>query len=140
MRQLRYAGDPSLLSVAEEVSDDVTELIDDMWVIMYHNKGIGLAANQIGVLKRVIVIHCETFRQSFINPVITRRYGGKGLSREGCLSYPGIRVGVFRYKNIVVEGADENGAHIKRKLKGHSAYCVQHEIDHLNGVTIKDIK
>ncbi|MCP4342921.1 MAG: peptide deformylase [Desulfobulbaceae bacterium] len=140
MKKLRYNGSPALFSVAEEVSEDVKELIADMWDVMYLHKGIGLAANQIGVLKRVIVIHCETFRQAFINPVITRRYGGKGLSREGCLSYPGIRVGVFRYKNIVVEGTDEKGAHIKRKLKGHSAYCVQHEIDHLNGVTIKDIK
>jgi peptide deformylase len=129
----------ALTSVSKEVErdEDVSELLDAMWLEMKESRGIGLAANQIGVLKRVIIINAKGFSQEFINPVITKKYGGKAMSVEGCLSFPGIQVKVSRYKNIVIEGLDGNMNPVKRKLKGLQAYCAQHEVDHLNGITIE---
>ncbi len=135
---LKSSMHPALVSTAilVEHGTNETKLLDAMWALMYSSKGAGLAANQVGILKRVIVVHAKGFKQEFINPVITKRYGGKTMSREGCLSYPGLEMRISRYKNIVVEGFDGNWNPIKRKLKGLAAYCVQHEIDHLNGKTI----
>ncbi len=125
---------------AQEVADkdSVTLLIGAMWAVMYHNKGIGLAANQLGQLDRVIVVHANGFKQAIINPIITKSYGGKTLNREGCLSFPGLQTKVIRHKQIIVEGYDANWKPVKRKLKGLAAYCVQHEVDHLNGITINE--
>lgn len=105
---------------------------------MYQGRGVGLSANQVGELKRIIVIHADGFKQVIINPVIIKTYGGKSTQKEGCLSSPGLQVVKVRFKQIIVEGFDENWKPIKRKLKGLAARCVQHEIDHLNGVTIND--
>jgi len=124
---------------AEEVPQHdmgVTLLIIEMWELMYRHRGIGLAANQVGELQRVIVLHVGSFKQAIINPIITRQYGGKATSKEGCLSYPALCVPMVRDRQIIVEGFDQNWKPIKRKLKGLAAYCVQHEIDHLNGITI----
>lgn len=129
---------PALASIAEEVATgaNVRELIDSMWDLMYSSKGIGLAANQVGVLSRVIVVHANGFKQEFINPVITKRRGGSALVSEGCLSFPGVKTKMLRSRHIIVEGFDRDWKPVKRKLKGLAAYCVQHEIDHLNGKTI----
>jgi peptide deformylase len=131
-------GNSPLSVVAEEVreGEDVSTLLDSMWATMYASKGIGLAANQVGELKRVFVMHANGLKQEFINPVITKSYGGKTTNREGCLSYPGVTVPVIRYKQVIVNAFDRKGKPFKRKLKGLAAFCAQHEIDHLDGITI----
>jgi len=135
-----YTAHPALhtTAVAVPFNDDITPLIDAMWSIMYAHNGAGLAANQVGVLKRVIMVHVGCFKQVIINPIVMRRYGGRSTAKEGCLSYPGLQVLVVRDHQIAIKGFDQNWKPIKRKLKGLAAYCVQHEIDHLNGITIGD--
>ena len=128
-------------SVPAEQDENLSAEIKRMFGIMYsggYTEGIGLAANQIGLNKRVIVIDVNGLKQEFINPVITKTLGRKIISTEGCLSFPGKKVRVWRYPQIVVEGFDANWAPIKRKLKGLAACVVQHEIDHLDGITIND--
>lgn len=137
---LKTDGHPALKNVATDLDngEDVTSIVSRMWSVMTHERGIGLANNQVGGSKRIIVVHANGFRQEFINPVITKRYGGKTTSREGCLSFPGLNVSVVRDKQIIVEGFDHKWKPIKFKLKGLASCCVQHEIDHLDGITIKD--
>lgn len=137
-------GHPYLKMKAEPVEQDelprVKELIPLMFETMYLNKGAGLAAPQVRVLKRVIVMHANGFKQAIINPVITKRYGGRATALEGCLSFPGVKVRVTRSKQVIIEGFDQDWNPIKRKLKGLAARCAQHEIDHLDGITIEDYK
>ena len=95
-------------------------------------------ANQIGILKRVIVVDTGDFRQAFVNPTIERRYGGLHTQREGCLSYPDKTVPMVRAKQIIVTGWDEHWRPLRFKLKGFNARVVQHEVDHLDGRTIMD--
>lgn len=136
--RLKLTKGSALTTVAEPVEPgtDVTELLVAMWALMFSHHGVGLAANQVGVLKRIIVVYANGLRLRLINPVITKCYGGKITGLEGCLSYPGVEVKMTRYKNIVVEGFDGDWKPVTLKLRGFIAYCVQHEIDHLNGKTI----
>jgi peptide deformylase len=137
--QIRQGKNPVLKSVALEVApgERMDDLIDGMWKAMYQHKGIGLAANQVGELLRVVVVNVGGFKQEFINPVITERKGGQTTSKEGCLSFPNLTsVPVSRYRRITVEGFDRDWKPVKRKLKNLASFCVQHEIDHLNGITI----
>lgn len=137
---LQTRGAAVLHQVAEPVEkgEDMTPLLDRMWQVMVKERGIGLAANQVGVLKRVIIVSIPGgFCQELINPVITKRSKGIARSVEGCLSYPGAKISMKRAKTIVVEGYDRDGKHVRRKCRGIEAYCVQHEIDHLNGRTIE---
>lgn len=131
---------PALHLIATEVpyKTDVSTLIDTMWDTMCHDHGIGLAANQVARMIRVIVVDANGFKQELINPVITKSYGGKSTAKEGCLSVPGKSITKVRDKKIIVEGFDRNWNPVRRKLKGLAAICVQHEIDHLNGITIED--
>lgn len=137
--KLVHRAHPALRAAAAEVpfKTDVSWLIIVMWAEMTQGRGCGLAANQLGELDRVIVVHVDNFKQEIINPVITKRYGGKTTSREGCLSFPGITAPMIRDRQIIVEGFDRYWKPIKRKLKGRAAICVQHEVDHLDGVTIE---
>jgi len=137
-RKILKEGAPELSQVAEDVEykEDVANLIADMFDTMHHNSGIGLAANQIGVLKRIIVLKTSKGDVAVINPVIKARTGGPVHSSEGCLSFPGRTVRKRRYKRVVVVGFDENWFPIKLTLRGLDAFCGQHEIDHLHGVTI----
>ncbi|MHA1835399.1 MAG: peptide deformylase, partial [Candidatus Odinarchaeia archaeon] len=133
---LRFGSDPALHTVCEDIPEsNVNNLLDSMWATMYGQKGIGLAAPQIGETKRAIVMHVNGLKLELINPVITKMYGGKTTSKEGCLSYPNKRVSMLRYKQVVIEGYDRNWVWKKRKLKGLAAMCAQHEVDHLNGIT-----
>lgn len=138
VKKLRYRNDPVLHTVAAEIpkGEPVDLLIDVMWQTMYQHRGVGLAAPQIGESVRAIVVDANGFKQEFINPVIIKSYGGKATSREGCLSFPGEVVPKVRYRQIIVEGFTKEWQPIRRKLKGLAAYCVQHEVDHLEGVTI----
>lgn len=135
-----------LHQVSEPVphGQDVAELVDAMRSLLTTaevpgGRGIGLAANQVGVLKRVIVICIPgSLDQEFINPVITQRYGGKETAREGCLSWPTLNMPKERDRKIVVEGYDREWRPIMKRLVGLAARAVQHEVDHLDGITIAD--
>lgn len=97
--------------------------------------GVGLAANQVGETKRIIMIDNGGFKAVILNPVITRRYGGQVNSKEGCLSFPGKLALVVRHKQITVEGYDTDWIPVAFKLKGVNAIVVQHEVDHLDGIS-----
>lgn len=138
--EIKTFSHPALHAPALEVpsGEDVTPLVNEMWRLMFEHRGIGLAANQVGELKRLIVVSVGGFRQEIINPVITKRYGGRNTSREGCLSFPGAQITKVRDNQIIVEGFDRKWSPIRRKLKGLAARCVQHEVDHLDGKNITD--
>ena len=138
MTELVKVGGAVLSKVAVNVpsGQDVSDLIQVMRDCLALEKGAGLAANQIGWLERVILINVADYVGAIINPVITKRSGKLVNSTEGCLSFPGRKVIVKRDKMVTIEGFDENWQPIKKKLRGFSAFCAQHEIDHLNGITI----
>ncbi|AUR98384.1 polypeptide deformylase [Vibrio phage 1.250.O._10N.261.55.E11] len=138
MLQVLKDNEEALRTVASEVApwEDVSQLVADMNSTMVKSKGIGLAANQVGVLKRVIVMATKNYTGAIINPVITNRTETVKTSSEGCLSVPNKQAKVKRHYKITVEGFDENWNPLVLNLKQLSAYCAQHEIDHLNGITI----
>ena len=123
----------------EEINDKVRELINDMVETMHKYDGIGLAAPQVGVLKRIIVIDLgeETEIIKLINPEIISQKGEQKCE-EGCLSIPNYYAQVIRPKEIKVRGLDENGEAIEITAKEVMAVALAHEIDHLEGVLFKD--
>jgi peptide deformylase len=135
---LRYP-DPRLQQVAapvERVDDSIRELVGDMAQTMYEAPGIGLAATQIDVHLRVIVIDLSEKRdalQVFINPEILNTGGEVTVHEEGCLSVPGIFENVERPGTITVRALNERGEAFSIEAEGLLAVCLQHEIDHLNG-------
>jgi peptide deformylase len=138
--EIKTGNYKTLTQVAAPVphGEDVKGLICDMWQVMSKHNGIGLAANQVGALKRVIVVHTNGFSTAIINPSITKLSGKVKNSKEGCLSFPKLTKTMKRDNIVVVEGFDENWNPIKKKVRALSAFCVQHEIDHLNGITISN--
>ena len=135
--------DPRLRKQAvpvKTVDDDVRRLIDDMTETMYAAPGIGLAAVQVNVQKRVIVIDISEDQSDlrvFINPEITEK-SGEQESEEGCLSVPGVYAPVTRANSIVVRALDKNGAEFTLETSGMLAVCIQHEVDHLEGKVFVD--
>ncbi len=135
---LRYP-DPRLQQVAapvERVDDSIRGLVGDMAQTMYEAPGIGLAATQIDVHLRVIVIDLSEKRdtlQVFINPEIVNAGGDLTVHEEGCLSVPGIFENVERPGTITVRALNERGEAFSINAEGLLAVCLQHEIDHLNG-------
>ena len=132
-----------LYQIAEPVpqDEDITELYRDMLELMILNKGIGLAAPQIGISKRLIVFRLGRIPYVIINPKITKRKLGKMRSLEGCLSFPQTipkrcQIKMSRDKQIVVEGFNQYWKPIRLKLRGLDSCVIQHEIDHLNDITI----
>jgi peptide deformylase len=119
----------------DQVDDQLRQLIDDMAETMYAAPGIGLAATQVDVHKRLIVIDVsedKTGLTAFINPRIVEA-DGKTTYEEGCLSVPGIYEEVERAEHVVVEALDRNGKPFRLEADGLLAICIQHEIDHLDG-------
>lgn len=113
-------------------------LIDDMMRIMKLAHGVGLAAPQVGISERVIVVAPEGVRSTaMINPVIVKAEG-EMVGEEGCLSIPGLYGDVKRYAYVEVEALDRKGRELVFELEGMSARIVQHEIDHLDGVLFTD--
>lgn len=126
----------------EVVDDDVRRLVDDMAETMYAAPGIGLAANQVGVAKRVAVVdvtHPDGAPKLYVlvNPVIVSR-SGEILWEEGCLSFPGFHVDVDRAAHVVVRALDRSGKRFEVEADDLLAVAMQHEIDHLDGVTLAD--
>lgn len=124
----------------ENVDDELREFIDDMFETMYDHEGIGLAAPQVNVLKRVITIDIEGDKAHqivLINPEIVASSGETGIE-EGCLSIPGCRALVPRKEKLTVKALNRNGEEFILDADGLLAICIQHEIDHLNGVLFVD--
>lgn len=116
--------------------DDVDCLVENMWRIVRKYGGAGLAANQVGSTDRVIVINVPELRVALVNPEITKRCGCTARSTEGCLSFPGQTAVVKRDMRVTLEGFTPDWQPFKMKLRGLPARVAQHEVDHLNGVTI----
>ncbi len=124
----------------DTVDDSIRRLVDDMAETMYTAPGIGLAAVQVNVHKRVIVIDLSddhTDLKVFINPELTKRAGSQE-SEEGCLSVPGIYAAVTRAESITVRALDRNGDEFTLDANGILSVCIQHEIDHLDGKVFVD--
>lgn len=144
LRQIREVGDDLLRKksrTVEVIDEKIIELLDDMYETLKNSQdGIGLAAPQIGVLKRLVVIDLsmeggEIYK--LINPVIVKSKGEQ-VCREGCLSVPGMLGDVIRPKEVVVEALDITGKKIKIKGTDLLAIVLCHEIDHLDGVLFID--
>ena len=133
-------GDPVLTTRAEEVTEfnaELRKLVDDMFETMYGAPGVGLAAPQVGLLKRLFVMDCTSGRDkkrklALINPVIELAEGEQ-TGDEGCLSFPGIYVEVKRAARVVVRAQDIDGSPFTLDLMDLEARCVAHETDHLDG-------
>lgn len=123
-----------------EVNDEIRQLVDDMFDTMYEAPGIGLAAPQVNVFQRVIVIDIsedKSVPQAFINPELLETRGVEQME-EGCLSVPGIYEMVERADWIRVRALDRNGEMFEKEAEGLLAVCIQHEIDHLDGKLFVD--
>ena len=126
-----------------KVDDSIRQLAKDMLVTMYSAKGIGLAAPQVGVQKRILVIDLnfedpDVPPNVFINPEIISSSASLDTYEEGCLSIPGVYLNVLRPSSIKLSYRDEMGRPKKMNAEGLMARCIQHEIDHLNGVLFVD--
>ena len=117
--------------------DALIHLIGDMMDTMAHDRGVGLAAPQIGVLRKVLVVSYKRRRFALINPEIIAS-SGTDWGEEGCLSIPRLRLMVPRATRIELVGQTPQGKSIKLKERGYIARILQHEIDHLNGILILD--
>ena len=141
IRNLRYEGDEILTKVSrevEEVNDKIRELMDDMIETMHKYNGVGLAAPQVGVLKRVIVIDLyeEGTQYKLVNPVIIKQKGDQECE-EGCLSFPNQFGKVVRHKKVKVKALDLDGKKVTLEAEDLLAQALQHEIDHLDGELFK---
>ena len=126
-----------------KVDDSIRKLAKDMLITMYSAKGIGLAAPQVGVKKRILVIDLNfedpnAAPNVFINPEIISSSASLDTYEEGCLSIPGVYLNVVRPSSIKLSYRDEMGRPKKMNAEGLMARCIQHEIDHLNGVLFVD--
>jgi len=146
VRDILVYPDPFLSRKAAPVAkfdDRVRELIRDMFETMYKFDGIGLAATQVGVGKRVIVVDVSPADETaaplaLVNPEILGREGEMISCMEGCLSVPGVQGEVLRPETVVVAGIDEKGDPVRVRASGILARAVQHEIDHLDGILFID--
>ncbi len=130
-------------SPIEQVDDELRNLLDEMLKTMYSASGIGLAAVQIGILKRLIVIDISKEDQSknpifLVNPEITFKSKNTSVYEEGCLSLPGHFAEIERPAECKVNYIDYNGQKKELQANGLLATCIQHEIDHLNGILFVD--
>jgi peptide deformylase len=152
-------GDPVLKKEAEEIDEkypDLSKLISDMFDTMYHAKGVGLAAPQIGRSIRLFIVDgspfadeeddevdpraegIENFKKVFINPIIEEETGEKWAFQEGCLSIPKIRENVFRQEKVLITYFDENWEFREETYDGYAARIIQHEYDHIEGILFTD--
>jgi peptide deformylase len=139
--KIKIYGDPVLIKKAEEVTDfnsEIKEILDNMLETMYTNNGVGLAANQVGILKQLITMDTGVKDSpkpiKMINPVIIEKSREKTEYEEGCLSFPGITEKIYRPAIVKVKFFDPDGNEKIMEFKGLEATVSQHEIDHLNGV------
>ncbi len=141
LRNLRYEGDEILRKKSKEigaVDDRIKTLLDDMLETMYENDGVGLAAPQVGILKRAVVIDVDDGNvYKMVNPKIIKK-SGEQLGQEGCLSVPEKKGNVNRPMNVTVEYTDDSGKPVTLKAEGILARAICHEVDHLDGILFID--
>lgn len=138
--KIRYYPDPILKKKAEKVScvtDAERAELCDMAETMYLSQGIGLAANQVGIDKQLVVVDVGDGLIKLVNPSISMRHGCDRME-EGCLSVPGAQVKVKRSRKVVVRCLNEEGKPLSLEASGLLARAIQHEADHLVGKTILD--
>ena len=143
LAQIRQYPDPVLRLEAQQVQDfddDLKQLVERMARLMQDARGVGLAANQVGVLRRVFVLQPEDEPEprALVNPSIVERSEESGEDDEGCLSMQGVVVSVERPVRVRLEASDEQGNPVALELEGLPARVAQHELDHLDGVLILD--
>jgi peptide deformylase len=141
LRQIKdYQKDDVLRKKAkpvDKIDDRVEILITDMIETMYDANGVGLAAPQVGILKRIVVVDIGEGIHALINPEIIKETGEQ-IDYEGCLSIPGVRAKVKRPAEVVVRALDLNGSEIEIKGSGLMARAICHELDHLDGILFID--
>ncbi|MDP3996014.1 MAG: peptide deformylase [bacterium] len=138
--EIKKYPNPGLKKRAKEVEGidgEVRKLVSDMLETMYACQGVGLAAPQVGVQKRVFVTDTGSGPRVFINPKILKKYG-KEYSEEGCLSVPGDFLKIKRAKSLEIEALNLEGKKFKIKASGLLAKAIQQEMDHLDGILIID--
>jgi len=142
LAQIRQYGDPALRLVAHEVvefDDDLRRLVDRMTGLMHDAQGVGLAATQVGILRRLFVFEPdEDGPRAVVNPELVDVAVVEESDGEGCLSLQGVRVPVDRATRVTLVGKDPQGEDVRYELEGYSARIAQHELDHLNGLLIID--
>ena len=141
LSQIRQYGDPVLRMRANEVEafdEELARLTERMIGVMHDAEGVGLAATQVGILRRLFVFHDEDEDRVVVNPVLTVRGNETEVDEEGCLSLGPIRMPVERAVEVTLDGFDATGAPVHLELEGISARVVQHELDHLDGKMIID--
>jgi peptide deformylase len=145
-------GHPVLRQSCKEIDANYpqfNDLLDNMWETMYHSKGMGLAAPQIGLNIRLFLVDSEqldkedlegtqAIKQAFINPVIVEQAGDTWPYEEGCLSIPDIRGKVYRQAQLKIRYQDEQFQPQERIFSGITARIIQHEYDHINGILFTD--
>lgn len=138
--EIRLYPDPILKEKSQpvdQVNGEIKRFMDDMQQTMYQNRGVGLAAVQVGVLKRIIVVDVGEGFISLANPEIVRQRG-RQYDPEGCLSLPGIFLDVKRAQGVTVKGLNRDGKEVFIEGSRLQARALQHEIDHLDGILILD--
>jgi peptide deformylase len=142
LAQIRQYPDPVLRMEArpvEEFDDDLKRLVARMKDLMQEANGVGLAATQVGVLRRLFVFEPDDDGpRAIVNPAIAERGEETAIDDEGCLSLQGVKVPVERSTRIVLEGKDPDGKDLRLELDEYGSRVVQHELDHLDGVLIID--
>jgi peptide deformylase len=147
IREIRILGDPVLRRPADEVAHvdgEIEDLVEDMLETMYHASGIGLAAPQVGISRRVLVIDLGEADEegagafALVNPRVVEATRQTARGPEGCLSIPGMEEVVERPESVTVEALDPRGHPVIVKASGLLSRAVQHEIDHLDGVLFID--
>lgn len=142
IRKIRENGDEILRKKSREVEkidEKIIELLEDMIETMHKYNGVGLAAPQVGILKRVVVIDLYDGNEplKLINPRVVKAKGKQEVE-EGCLSFPNQYAKMIRPEEIVAEALNEKGEKVKIKGKGLLAQAICHEVDHLEGVLFVD--
>jgi peptide deformylase len=123
----------------DEFDEDLRSLVERMKLLMRDANGIGLAATQVGILRRLFVFQPEEDEVlAVVNPEIVERSDETNVADEGCLSIQGVTVPVERAVEVTIVGQDEHGGDLRFELDGYAARCVQHETDHLDGVLMLD--
>ena len=141
LSRIRQYGDTVLRMQAREVEafdDDLGRLVERMTELMHEANGVGLAATQVGVLRRLFVFVEEGEDRVIVNPMITKRSKNAEIDDEGCLSLHEVLVPVERAESVTIEGVDTKGEPVTFELELPASRVVQHELDHLDGVLIID--
>jgi peptide deformylase len=141
LSQIRQYGDPVLRMRADDVEgfdDELRKVGERMIQLMHDAEGVGLAATQVGIVRRFFVFTLEGEDRVLVNPVITLVGEDTEVDGEGCLSLGSVRVPVERATKVTVEAQDVEGARVALELEGYPARVVQHEVDHLDGKLMLD--